>query len=252
MSKLSDNLLKFRRKHGLTVSQVADFTDSTADEVIDWEEGKRTPTSEQIERLSELFNVDKETLRGDNDNNSFSFHFNSNDNDDDNHTSRGMSDADYSRRQNAKRWYKFPYPMICIVVFLLVGFICKAPDGSSLWHPMWMIFLTIPMYYGIVTSAVSQRWRSFPYPILCLLVYLIIGSIWNIWGWGLLIFLTVPLFYWITEGSVKSIWARFSYPLLCVIVYVTLGFIFGATWWHPGWLIFLTIPIFNSIVTMFR
>lgn len=34
------------------------------------------------------------------------------------------------------------------------------------------------------------------------------------------------------------------YPILCTVVYLILGFSFGK--WHPGWLIFLSIPIFEA------
>lgn len=43
-----------------------------------------------------------------------------------------------------------------------------------------------------------------------------------------------------------SPWATFPYPVLCVIIFLVIGFVFG--WWHPGWVIFLTIPIYYWIV----
>lgn len=44
----------------------------------------------------------------------------------------------------------------------------------------------------------------------------------------------------------RSPWATFPYPVACVIIYLVMGFVFG--WWHPGWVIFLTIPIYYWIV----
>ena len=40
-------------------------------------------------------------------------------------------------------------------------------------------------------------------------------------------------------------WSTFPYPVLCVLVYMVLGFLFGL--WHPGWIIFLTIPLYYWI-----
>ncbi|UKI14034.1 MAG: hypothetical protein L6V85_07960 [Clostridiales bacterium] len=37
-----------------------------------------------------------------------------------------------------------PYPLICIVVYLALGFALNA------WHPAWVIFLTIPAYYSFI------------------------------------------------------------------------------------------------------
>ena len=40
-------------------------------------------------------------------------------------------------------WTTFPYPILCVIVFLLAGFFLSA------WHPAWVVFLTIPLYYWI-------------------------------------------------------------------------------------------------------
>lgn len=48
---------------------------------------------------------------------------------------------DGARRRGA--WSSFPYPVLCVIVFLLSGFFW----GN--WHPAWIVFLTIPLYYYI-------------------------------------------------------------------------------------------------------
>ncbi|WP_304427049.1 helix-turn-helix domain-containing protein [uncultured Adlercreutzia sp.] len=52
----------------------------------------------------------------------------------------------------------FPYPLLCAVIFLLVGF-C-----FGWWHPAWVIFLTIPFYYwieGVLEADPGfQEWRA--------------------------------------------------------------------------------------------
>ena len=40
-------------------------------------------------------------------------------------------------------------------------------------------------------------------------------------------------------------WTTFPYPVFCVFAYMVLGFLFG--WWHPGWMLFLTIPLYYWI-----
>ncbi len=44
----------------------------------------------------------------------------------------------------------FPYPLLCAVLFLLGGF-C-----FGWWNPGWIIFLTIPFYYWIVSTLESD------------------------------------------------------------------------------------------------
>lgn len=38
----------------------------------------------------------------------------------------------------------------------------------------------------------------------------------------------------------------FPYPVICTVLYLLMGFVFG--WWHPGWIIFITIPVYYAIV----
>lgn len=40
-------------------------------------------------------------------------------------------------------------------------------------------------------------------------------------------------------------WSTFPYPVFCVLAYMVLGFLFGA--WHPGWILFLTVPLYYWI-----
>ena len=38
---------------------------------------------------------------------------------------------------------------------------------------------------------------------------------------------------------------RFPYPVAITLIYLSLGFAFG--WWHPGWMLYLTIPLYYGI-----
>jgi multidrug efflux pump subunit AcrB len=39
----------------------------------------------------------------------------------------------------------FPYPVLVAFVYLVIGFL------YNLWHPGWILFLTVPFYYWIVS-----------------------------------------------------------------------------------------------------
>lgn len=45
---------------------------------------------------------------------------------------------------------KFPYPVFVVILYLLLGFL------GGYWHPGWIVFLTIPLYYCIA------EWYSRP------------------------------------------------------------------------------------------
>lgn len=38
----------------------------------------------------------------------------------------------------------------------------------------------------------------------------------------------------------------FPYPVVVTVVYLALGFMFG--WWHPGWMLYLTVPIYYCVI----
>ncbi len=91
-----------------------------------------------------------------------------------------------------------------------------------------------------------SRAASFPFPVLALLAFLCLGFIWDLWHPGWLVFLTIPIYYYIVnliESDSVGLWQLVPYPLFCTIIYLCIGFIWGL--WHPGWLIFLTIPFWS-------
>lgn len=75
-------------------------------------------------------------------------------------------------------------------------------------------------------------------PIICLIAYLLMGFLANLWHPGWVVFLLVPLVSSILNGSVKIVSV---YTILVVIVYLILGFTIDG--WHPWWILFLTIPV---------
>ena len=48
-----------------------------------------------------------------------------------------------TKKEKRGPWISFPYPIVCVIVFLFMGFFI------DLWHPGWVIFLTIPLYYWV-------------------------------------------------------------------------------------------------------
>ena len=47
-------------------------------------------------------------------------------------------------------WCSFPYVPAAVIIYLLLGFL------FDIWHPGWIIFLTIPLYYAIA-EFLAQR-----------------------------------------------------------------------------------------------
>lgn len=76
-------------------------------------------------------------------------------------------------------------------------------------------------------------------PIICLIIFLLLGFSFGLWHPGWMVFFLIPLMPFLV--GYKRV--KITYPLVCVVIYLIIGFAFS--WWHPGWLIFLTIPVFE-------
>lgn len=99
---------------------------------------------------------------------------------------------------------KFPFPLVVVIVYLCIGFL------AGVWHPTWLLFLLIPAYYMLVWS-IGEKGKG---------------------------------------GSTREVLQRFPFPVIIVIAYLVMGFAFRL--WHPGWLIFLLIPLYYSLIPLIK
>ena len=58
---------------------------------------------------------------------------------------------EYVLELEKKKPVVFCYPVLVLIVFLLLGF------AKSLWHPAWILFLTIPIFYIIAAKAGKHK-----------------------------------------------------------------------------------------------
>ncbi|MCM1114125.1 MAG: helix-turn-helix transcriptional regulator [Clostridium sp.] len=95
----------------------------------------------------------------------------------------------------SKRLLIFPFPIIIAFLYVALSMI------FHIWHPFWIIFLTIPMYYRFAIACKANNKKVFtfllPIPEMIVTVFLILGIIFGIWKYASLLFLIIPLFYWL-------------------------------------------------------
>ena len=75
------------------------------------------------------------------------------------------------------------YPMVITGLYLVLG--CF----FGLWHPGWLLFLTIPLHYIPFTSFRARL----AHPVSITLLYLILGFFFDLWHPGWLVFLLIPM-----------------------------------------------------------
>ncbi len=137
-------------------------------------------------------------------------------------------------------------PTLCAIVYLCMGFFCE----PALWHPGWLIFLLIPLYYSLTEAITRKNAYYFAFPVLAIGIYLFFGCInFDYWGSCWVVLVTIPLYYIVVNAvNKKNIRLIFDalLPVFCIVIYLLLGFL--GNWWHPGWVIFFVIPLYYQTV----
>lgn len=91
-----------------------------------------------------------------------------------------------------KLFKHFPYPILTVIIYLLLGFF--NPLGMG-WSVGWIIFLTIPLYYTTIEAIHKKNPHIFCYPVLVTAVFLLFGMTMGLWHPLWILFLTIPLYY---------------------------------------------------------
>ncbi len=93
-----------------------------------------------------------------------------------------------------RKMLRFPFFLIAVIGYLAIGFSIK------LWHPTWLIFLTIPAYYLCAISFMQKTEKKMlllqPVYLYAIIVFLLFGLLLNIWHPTWLVFLAIPAYYW--------------------------------------------------------
>ncbi len=138
------------------------------------------------------------------------------------------------------------FPLTAIVGCLYIIFSAI----YNIWHPLWMIFLLIPLFESLKDAIRLKNPHRFAYPLLCLLIFFCLGFFMDLWHPAWLVFLTIPIYYSLFISFKRKRPQAFAYPVLATIVFLILGFQWNL--WHPGWAVFVTIPVYYAIVDWLR
>ncbi len=83
--------------------------------------------------------------------------------------------------------------LLSTVVFLYIGFVMR------IWHPTWLIFISVPVVSAIVDVFTNKRHAvaavSAIVSIGCVVAYLYMGFVLRLWHPGWLIFFAIPIMH---------------------------------------------------------
>ncbi|RDB62798.1 XRE family transcriptional regulator [Gordonibacter sp. 28C] len=95
----------------------------------------------------------------------------------------------------------------------------------------------------------EKSWARFPYPLVVILAYLLLGIFNGAWGMGLFLFFTIPVYYMIGHAIGRRRLAPLiegAYPIGVTAWFCYMAFVLNQ--WHPAWVAFLTIPLVEWLV----
>lgn len=95
----------------------------------------------------------------------------------------------------ARKLVKFPFFLVVTILYVVLCFVTK------LWHPLWIMFLALPIYYQFALACKGGNKKVFmlllPIPEIIVTVFLILGFAFGIWKYAWIFFLLLPIYYWI-------------------------------------------------------
>lgn len=135
---IANRLVELRQSLGLSQEALAESLGVSRQAVSKWERAEASPDTDNLIALAKLYDISLDALL----------------------LGREMpprqlseptvpSEPDVEREERRRRkkiLLRFPYPVFTALCYLWLGF------AFHLWHPAWLIFFTIPLYYGVVSG----------------------------------------------------------------------------------------------------
>ena len=149
--EIANRLVERRRAAGYSQEALAAALGVSRQAVSKWERGESAPDTDNLIALARLYGVSLDELifdaaaggAGEQTAPAGS-----------EESAAGERPAAGGRGELRRRMARFPYPVAATAVYLLLGFL------GGWWHPGWLVFLTIPLYYGIAGDDDEEESRA--------------------------------------------------------------------------------------------
>ncbi len=150
--EIANRLVQLRKANGLSQEELAAKIGISRQAVSKWERAEASPDTDNLILLSRLYGVSLDSLLATEDE-----VVSAQNSEAENAPNAEMSTQTDDGKQKghvspktARFWKAFPYPILVTVVYLLLGFL------GNWWHPGWLVFLTIPLYYFIISLVTGE------------------------------------------------------------------------------------------------
>lgn len=179
----ANRLVELRKSHGLSQEELAERLGVSRQAVSKWERAESSPDTDNLIALAKLYNISlDELVQGSGSATPIE---------------PGSADDplpegsyfEHKARQEEKsrdlKRFAFPYPVLIALAYVILG------ACFNLWHPGWLLFLTIPLYY--LPASQRSPLKLLGNPVMITLIYLLLGFECGLWHPGWIIFLAIPI-----------------------------------------------------------
>lgn len=193
----ADRLQQLRKKNGYSQEVLAEKLGISRQSISKWERAESSPEIDNLMALAKIYGITIDELLD-------------TENDEAISKSASKKETDFKGKlksllskandfgiypETAKKLLVFPFPIIIVFLYLALSLPLK------IWHPLWIIFLTIPIYYRFAIACKANNKKVFalllPVPEMVVTVFLLMGILTGMWGYTSILFLIIPLYYWV-------------------------------------------------------
>ncbi len=184
LEKLGQRLYDLRKEHQYSQEELAEKINVSRQAVSRWERGEVAPDTENLICLSELYDVSLDEL----------IQREKGEKKEIKEEEKEIEDEEKEEKEEEEN--KGPWEILHMVgLFTILISYFVASSLTGLWHPLWILFLGIPVWFSIIDVIRTKDISHFLYPVFVVIIYLIIGFCWGIWHPGWCVFFTIPVFY---------------------------------------------------------
>ncbi len=139
--EIANRLVNLRKTNGLSQEALAEKLGISRQAVSKWERAEASPDTDNLILLAKIYKISLDELLS---------------SEEDPTPTSEPADANTieppNEKEDLRKFSGIHYPMLITAIYLTLGFLYQ------LWHPAWVLFLTIPLYYSL-TRYLRQRKR---------------------------------------------------------------------------------------------
>lgn len=248
--EIANRLVELRKKHGLSQEELASKLGISRQAVSKWERAESSPDTDNLICLAKLYGVSLDELLD---------------------CDKEVDEIAEEKRQDEqeKRKEGTVYRDKNTTVKIENGTI-RVVDGDEEVTISGLNGITInssegKFHFGknknVTINSEKNILKTLDtiYILLVLISYILLGCfIPSTWGVSWVLFLTIPVVSSIFKAIKNKRIKDFNYPTFVTCIYLGLGMLttvypetFNFSWWHPGWVVFITIVIWYEAIKLF-